>query len=416
MRGRQRAEAEAPGRLDLMGGVADYSGALVLETPIRQTTRVAVEALASPRLLFESRGYTTVDVESPPLSALLDGRPAYAEIRAGLDALGLPAWVRYPLGCLIVLARARAFARSPGYAFRIESTVPCSQGVASSAALEVATLRALALLHGVEFEGTELARLGQEAENQVVGAPRGLMDQLTCAFGEPGALLPILCRPDGLRPGVALPSGFLVAGWPSGVEHSVAESPYRVARTATFMGKAILEAGSETRWRYASEIPSDLLGASASEPVRTTIRGDEFLSRYGPLDDPLCRVETTREYAVLDALRFPIEEHARCTEAVSLLARESGRNPHSTLERVGELMLQSHRGYSSIGLGHHQTDRMVDALRRLGPGAGIYGARTSGGGSGGSVVVLLRQEARGRLEEMSREVYAEAAGPQPLIL
>ena len=398
-----------------MGGVADYSGALVLETPIRETTRVAVEALESPRLLFESRGYTTVDVESPALSSLLDGRPPCAEIRAGLDALGLPAWVRYPLGCLIVLARARAFEHARGYAFRIESTVPRSQGVGSSAALEIATLRALALLHGVKFEGTELARLGQEAENQLVGAPCGLMDQLTCAFGEPGALLPILCRPDRLRPGVTLPSGVLVAGWPSGVEHSVAESPYLVARTASFMGKRILEAGSETRWRYASEIPPDLLGASASALVPTTIRGDEFLSSYGPLDDPLCRIEPTREYAVLSALRFPIEEHARCTEAISLLARESGLDPRPALERVGELMFQSHRGYSSIGLGHRQTDRMVDALRRLGPGAGIYGARVSGGGSGGSVVVLMRQEARPQLEAVSREVFAEAAGPQPLI-
>ena len=325
--------------------------------------------------------------------------------------------MRYPLGCLIVLARARAFARARGYAFRIESTVPRSQGVASSAALEVATLRALALLHGVKFEGTELARLGQEAENQVVGAPCGLMDQLTCAFGEPGALLPILCRPDRLRPGVTLPSGVLVAGWPSGVEHSVAESPYLVARTATFMGKRILEAGSETRWRHASEIPPDLL-ASFAPPgwFRRRSAVTSSSRATAPLDDPLCRVEPTREYAVLDALRFPIEEHARCTEAVSLLARESDLNPHPALERVGELMLQSHRGYSSIGLGHRQTDRMVDALRRLGPGAGIYGARVSGGGSGGTVVVLLRQEARGQLEAVSREVFAEGAGPQPLIL
>jgi len=411
MGGRRRAEAEAPGRLDVMGGVADYSGALVLETPIGETTRVAVEALESPRLLFVSRGYTTVDVESPALFALLDGRPPFAEIRAGLDALGLPAWVRYPLGCLIVLVRARSFERARGYAFRIESTVPCSQGMASSAALEVATLRALALLHAVKFEGTELAHLGQEAENQVVGAPCGLMDQLTCAFGEPGALLPILCRPDRLRPGVSLPSGVLVAGWPSGALHSVAESPYLVARTATFMGKRMLEARSETHWRHASEIPPDQIGAL----VPTAIRGDEFLSSYGPLDDPLCRVEPTRHYAVLDALRFPIEEHARCTEAVSLLAQESGPDPRSSLERVGELMLQSHRSYSSLGLGHRQTDRMVDALRRLGPGAGIYGARTSGGGSGGSVVVLLHQEARDQLEVVSREVFAEAAGPQPLI-
>ena len=132
MSGRRRAEAEAPGRLDVMGGIADYSGALVLETPIRQTTRVTVEALASPRLLFESRGYATVDVKDPALFALLDGRPAYVEVRAGLDALELPAWVRYPLGCLIVLARAHAFARAPGYAFRIESTVPSAERISST--------------------------------------------------------------------------------------------------------------------------------------------------------------------------------------------------------------------------------------------------------------------------------------------
>ena len=119
---------------------------------------------------------------------------------------------------------------------------------------------------------------------------------------------------------------------------------------------------------------------------------------------------------MLHALRFPIEEHARCTEAGSLLARQSGRNPSSALERVGELMLQSHRGYSSIGLGNRQTDRMVDALLQIGPGAGIYDARVSGGGSGGTVVVPLRQDAMGQLETVSREVFAEGAGPQPLIL
>jgi len=62
-----------------------------------------------------------------------------------------------------------------------------------------------------------VARLAQRAENELVGAPCGLMDQLTAAYGTHGSLLPILCRPDLLAEPLPLPEGIVVAGWPSGV-------------------------------------------------------------------------------------------------------------------------------------------------------------------------------------------------------
>ena len=67
-------------------------------------------------------------------------------------------------------------------------------------------------------------------------------------------------------------------------------------------------------------------------------------------------------------------------------------------------MLQSHAGYSALGLGAPETNQMISALRELGPGQGIYGGRSSGGGSGGTVVVLLKKNAGSKLAELAKEV------------
>jgi len=412
----QRASGEAPGRLDLMGGVADYSGSLVLETPTRRTTRVVVEALSTPRFELESSRLGMVSIDASQLENVFAADASYRRIRERLDALELPRWPRYPLGCLIALARARPISRTRGYAFHIDSDVPLAQGVSSSAALEVATLRALVALHGVELRATQLARLAQEAENQVVGAPCGLMDQLTSHCGELGALLPILCRPDELWPLLRLPGGVAVAGWPSGVERSVGGSPYLAARTATFMGKKLLEVRTGRRWQYAAEISPDTLRREGPKHLPPSMRGAEFLAEFGPPDDELSQVDPERVYGVRDALGFPVEENRRCVAAAELLGAPAPDSLERVLTRVGELMAESHRGYSSIGLGSPATDEMVAALMQLGPAAGIYGARSSAGGSGGTVAVLLREAALPALERLAGEIFTPDAGPQELIL
>ena len=111
-----------------------------------------------------------------------------------------------------------------------------------------------------------------------------------------------------------------------------------------------------------------------------------------------------------DSLRFPVEEDFRSELAVSLLSSATGRRRGEHLRQIGELMLQSHAGYSSIGLGSPATDAMVDALHESGPDLGIYGGRVSGGGSGGAVVVLLEKSALGRLEELANKVKFNATG------
>jgi L-arabinokinase len=385
-----------------MGGVADYSGALVLETPIQAVTRVRITATQTRAWTLNSRSHGRWAAPAEPLLGAMsaDGRLA----RQALDSQDAPAWVSYPLGCLWAFCQQTGWRPEGGLQFLITSEVPESMGVSSSAALEVATLRALEDLSGTRLRGTELARLGQLAENDVAGAPCGLMDQLTAAYGKGGSLLQILCRPDILQPPVPLPKGVIVAGWASGVKHAVSGSPYAEARAATFAGKRMFESKLARLWDFAAEIPPSLFHRHAETVLPKTMRGDRILAEFGDIEDPLSQIDRKIQYRVRAGLRFPVEESFRSELAASLLASATGRNRGEHLRHVGELMLQSHTGYSSIGLGSPETDAMVDALMEIGPDRGIFGGRASGGGSGGAVVVLLEKSALDHLEALANTV------------
>ena len=393
------AAATAPGRLDFLGGVADYSGSLVLEMPIRAVTRVAVARLDSPEFRLASSAYYRWRV---PSEGFLDAR-CENEARQWLAERHAPRWTYYLLGSLWVLCRAKGLRLQDGLSFRVRSRVPEGMGVSSSAALEVAALRALGRLMGARWEGTELARYGQQAENRVVGAPCGLMDQLAVEHGKPGCLLPIVCRPDIVREPVPLPRGVVVVGWASGVKHAVSGSPYATARAATFMGKRIFEEKMGRSWDYAAKITPSLFDRFAPRLMTESINGRSFAQRYGKTDDPLSNVDQAINYRVRSALRFPIKENFRAELAESLL-RGGEKRLEPRLRQTGELMLASHAGYSALGLGSPETDQMVDALMSLGPEQGVYGGRASGGGSGGTVVVLLKKRALENLAALAKQV------------
>jgi L-arabinokinase len=405
----------APGRLDVLGGVADYSGALVLQMPIRATTCVTISPRATTDLEFTSDLEGTVTLPGPGPGDLVTPGGDVAPLRAWLDEHRVPRWARYPLGCLMLFCHAQDWRPESGLSFAITSEVPTSMGVSSSAALEVATLRALEAAAGRRLAGTGLARLAQRAENEVVGAPCGLMDQLASAHGRPGALLPILCRPDLLDEAVPLPEEVLAVGWPSGVKHAVTDSPYTTARAASFMGKAILESALGRPLAHLAELPPSLVRGVGEDVLPPRLSGADFLSRYGAVADPLSRIDPERSYPVRAAAAFPVEESFRATLAVHLLRGVPAGDPHAAPEAMGELMYQSHTGYSSIGLGCPETDAMVDAVRERGPGRGFYGARVSGGGSGGTVVVLLRSAALPELRRLAESLTFGEPGPSPLI-
>ncbi len=223
-----------------------------------------------------------------------------------------------------------------------------------------------------------LAALCQEAENGIVGAPCGIMDQVAVAVGEPGAVLPILCRPASVEAPVAWPPGIEVVGWPSGAAHDVAGDPYGRARAAAFMGKRMAEAALQASFPWTSDLPVTCL---ANLPEEVT--GEEFLARWSRTDDPLTDIQAEVLYPVRAATGFGVDEHRRTRAALGHLRA-------GELAPLGPLIAASHASYTAMGLGHPATDAIVaEALAR----PGVFAARASGGGSGGTVVVLCEQGA-----------------------
>jgi L-arabinokinase len=410
-----RWQGEAPGRLDFLGGVADYSGSLVLQTPIRARTRVTITPLAQPRLELASEQEGAVTLPLPPQS-FTEPAGEVASLRAWLDEHQAPHWARYPVGCFLLFCRAQQWRPSAGLQFAIASEVPVSMGVSSSAALEVATLRALEEMSGRRFPGTALARLAQQAENDLVGAPCGLMDQLAAAHGLRGALLPILCRPDVLDDPVPLPAEAVAVGWPSGVRHAVSASPYATARAAAFMGKKILESVLTRPLTHVTELTPSQVAEVGETALPLGLLGRDFLARHGGVDDPLSRIAPGQLYPVRAAVSFPVQENFRAARAVRLLRGVGAGNRQQTLQAVGELLYDSHAGYSGMGLGCPETDVMVQAVRERGPDHGFYGARVSGGGSGGTVVVLLEAAAVPELEGLAANLSFGGLSPARLIV
>lgn len=184
------------------------------------------------------------------------------------------------------------------------------------------------------------------------------------------------------------------------------------------MGKKIAESILGRTLAYASQLAPSELYREVLPRMPVTMKGSDFLAAYGGVDDALSKIEGDREYRVADSLRFPVEENHRCGLMLSLLrsvqtstSTASDASTASILAQVGELMMQGHAGYTAIGLGAAETDAMIAKLASMGPSAGIFGARVSGGGSGGTVVVLCTEDALPALQKLGSEMTFGEAFP-----
>jgi galactokinase len=381
------AVARAPGRLDVLGGIADYSGSLVLELPLE------VAALAAAQL----RDDGAVVAVSGDRRMTLDIATLVDEPLSALSArfTGPTAWGAYVLGPIALLLREER--ESPGgLRVLVSSDVPQGKGLASSAAIGVAVLQVVAACLGHSEHPRRLALISQQAEQLFAGAPCGSMDQMTAAYGERGHLLLLLCRPAEIVRSIPLPAPLAVWGIDSGIRHAVAGAAYRRARCAAFMGKTLLGCGDEY---LAALDPSEV----DPEHLPERMSGVEFLEVYGGVPDPASTVEPDVLYPVRAATLYPLEEQVRVRTFAELLA---GPVSGERAQLLGELMYESHLGYSRCGLGTRRTDELVAAVRQAGWERGLAGARASAGGSGGAVVVLGHRDS----EPLVRSIAATLGG------
>ena len=418
----------APGRLDVMGGIADYSGSLVLEMPLACATFVVAQAQDARRLdvlsLREGQpfrfgidlGEITTGAASTP-DALADRFAEDASDR----------WAAYVVGSVYRCLTANKVAPSHGLRLLITSDVPEGKGVSSSAALEVATMASTAASYGLDMDGASLAAACQWAENHIARAPCGIMDQMTSALGRHDRLLRLRCQPANVEGHVAVPEGFRFYGIDSGIRHAVSGSDYGTVRTAAFMGYRMIAdlAGltstsdggrvrvQDDRWGgYLANITPKELARDFVDWLPSRMRGAEFLARYSGITDTVTRVNPEVWYPVRQATSHPVYENERVTRFAELLS--TGLEHSDAAVTMGALMFRSHASYSACGLGSDGTDRLVDFVAETDPAQGLFGAKITGGGSGGTVAVFGTEAARSAVYEIARR-YEEETGVRALV-
>lgn len=386
----------APGRLDVMGGIADYSGATVLELPLACCVVVAMQQSDDSLLHVCSEGPGAPHLDAATLSipagALDEGPPgaAPARLRHALDQAGA-GWAAYILGPLALLRAGGYLDRLGGLRVAVWSDVPSGAGVSSSAALEMASLQAAQGLLGLALEPLQAAFLAQQAEHQVALSPCGIMDQVTAVLGRADHLLMLRCQPAEVLGYQRLPRDVQVLGIDSGVAHRVAGAQYGRVRTATFMGRAIIQSqqSGDPAGGYLCNLSPQRFAARYEQMLPETISGAAFLEAHGQTGDDATTIDPEAGYRPRDCTAHPIHEQANVAAFLDALVAYERHGDRAALVEAGAAMYRSHRSYGErCGLGTAETDLIVELVRQRGAEAGLYGAKITGGGAGGTVAIL----------------------------
>jgi L-arabinokinase len=313
----------------------------------------------------------------------------------------------------------------------LQSEVPLNKGVSSSAAVEVATMKAAAAAYGIPLDGIELAEACQWVENVICESACGIMDQAASVLGKQGHLLPLLCQSCQLLEPVRLPEELAVWAIDSGVKHEVTGIEYEAARAAGFAGyrkicgwenvpirfddSSSIPRFTDDRWNgYLCNLSLSAFRSAYEMRLPETLTGDDLITENATHPDPFTQIRPGVPYKVRACTRYAVEEQQRIETFVELLRGFNGESSERVCRLLGELMFQSHWSYTECGLGAKATDRIVSLVREeLGPGK-LYGAKITGGGAGGTVAVLGASAAKENFNRIV-ERYAEYLGSQPYV-
>jgi galactokinase len=363
-----RQVVRAPGRVNLIGEHTDYNDGLVLPAAI--DLEITID--------FVSTDDPIVD-----LTLARTGERAIIDLdrRATPDAGRLGDWTDYVAGTAWAIRNAGG--RPRGFVGVLESDLPMGQGLSSSAALELVSAWALSggeppLVIGdrPELDRMALANACRRAENEYVGVPCGILDQFAVAFGIRDAALFLDCRSLEHRP-VALPPGVAVLIAESGLARGLRDSEY------------------ETRRRECTAATAAL---SAIDPAVRSLRDatPELLDRArGRIDDVLLR-----------RARHVVSENARVLATVQAF---EAADPAA----AGRELLAGHASLrDDFEVSLPDLDRLV-AVAAAQPGA--FGARLTGGGFGGAVVVLAETSAADAVRDGIRAGHRTPVGEPPVV-
>jgi galactokinase len=350
----------APGRVNLIGEHTDYNGGFVLPMAIDREAAIAIR----------SRPDRVVRVRSANFDESAEFRLDDPSAREKGE------WINYFIGVAAILEREGV--RLSGADLVIRSDVPGGAGLSSSAALEIAFGLSITEISAQKVDRKLLAKAGQLAEHEFVGAKVGIMDQFVSAHARRGHALFLDCRSLEYEHLPLDTSDVAVVLCDTNVKHEIAATEYNTRRAECDEAVAVLK----------EKMPGILELRDVSV---------EDLDRYGAMLEP----------TILKRARHVVTENARVQRAVEMLNA-------GDLAGFGELMWQSHR---SLRDDYEVSCRELDILVEIASAApGVLGGRMTGGGFGGSTVNLVQRDRLAHLERQVRSEYPVLSGLQASIL
>ncbi|MFI7099754.1 galactokinase [Streptomyces sp. NPDC050161] len=358
----------APGRVNLIGEHTDYNDGFVMPLALPHTTIAAVTPRTDGVLRLHS-GNAEGGIVELRIDTL---RPAPDGDRPAPDGR----WAAYPAG--VVWAMREAGLPVGGADLHVDSTVPTGAGLSSSAALEVVTALALNDLYALGLTPQRLARLTQRAENAFVGVPCGIMDQTAAACCTAGHALFLDTRDLRSRqvPFDVAAQGLRLLVVDTRVKHELGDGAYAERR-----------AGCERGARA--------LGVPALRDVP-----------HAQLADALATLPDTPDMPDTRALvRHIVTENHRVEEVVAHL--DAG-----DIRAIGPLLTAGHASLrDDFAISCAELDLAVDTALA----AGAVGARMTGGGFGGSAIVLVDEAAADTVSAAVTAAFAAAGHAAPRI-
>nr|WP_286288093.1 galactokinase [Microbacterium sp. ASV49] len=348
----------APGRVNLIGEHTDYNDGYAMPFAIDHRTVAAVRRREDGRMRVASTfSPEPVEIDLADLSGAEFPRDA------------MPEWAAYPLG----VAWALGTAGREGVDIALASDVPVGAGLSSSAAIEGATASALRDLWGLDLDATALARIGRRAENDAVGAPTGIMDQLASMLGRRDAAIFIDCRS---LEGTPVDLGFAAAG----LELLVIDTRVQHAHSTGGYGDR----------RAACERGAAALGMPALRDLSTA---------------DLDRARSILDDVTFRRVRHVVTEDQRVLDTVHVLRAEGPL-------AIGDLLVASHVSLrDDFEVSCPELDTAVDAALA----AGALGARMTGGGFGGSAIALVAREKTDAVADAVTRAFADAGFTAPAV-
>lgn len=406
-----------PGRLDVMGGIADYSGSVVCQGTLAPAVVLGLQARKDQEIHIRSLGLATHGLAEQVTFSLGEfrcGKGLANDVHTARLFKRDPSvsWAAYVAGAFPMLLSEGIVTEFPrGFNVVIQSGVPLGAGIASSAAVEVAVMHAMNRKLNLGLDGVRVSHLCQLVENRVVGAPCGIMDQMITALGKKDSLLAIRCQPGEVMGEVRMPASCAVAGINSKVKHAVGGSRYTDVRVSAFMGHKIildrlgLDPGEDPFRGYLANIKPEQYRKKFRRMLPLKMKGKDFLRYHEGTVDPVTKVEPEKRYRIRSRTEHPVYENHRVTRFIKCLENAEEKGEKKALAQAGRLMYASHWSYRMrCGLDSPETHLLVNLARSVGIQGGIYGAKITGGGSGGTVAVLGRRDT---LEETMQGIAAE---------